>query len=141
MSMGRSKRAVLAGAAVLAASVAGGVFFYQSSDGLDLARKVSGLDLPNKSRVVHRETNWRVFEGGHTLLRIDVPETFSAKVLGDCKAFGLRDGPLSAAGITVPAVDGLVSRDARYCFATNHTGSGFDLSVLFDRTLIVYIVS
>jgi hypothetical protein len=112
---------------------------YEIHETIAAAREISGLNVPSDSVVISSKRDWRTFEGGQTLLELEVPDDFAKSIMESCSTFGYRPGPLSAAGISVPAVDQLLPASEAYCFRIADRGGGFDLAIVSRKRLLVYV--
>ena len=109
-------------------------------DPLRTARRVTGLDLPSETRLLHEERDWDGFLGdGYTLLVFEIPEGFSGSLLDACKQYGYETGSPVESGVHVPKVEQYLEPLGKSCHRFSDTANDTYLSVVESRTLVVYI--
>lgn len=104
-----------------------------------LVREVAKLELPRDARLVFKDEVWMRFGSEGSSVRVyEIPGPFAGMILDDCRSVGYMTGPYASSGMTVPPIERYMTK-GKSCYLLKREDGGFQLSVVNDDFLVIYV--
>lgn len=128
-----------------AALLAFGVFYLWQSYPTRLVERLTGLDLPASTKVLHVEKNWPGNGvDGYSIWTLEVSEEFRDQTFSQCRSIGYRLGKFSISDLGIhsnDSIDAIIGSPGDSCFKITTNPGDLELFLLSDVRLIVLVSS